>query len=102
MFRSCRMMAAVAVALLALALAAGKATREEGIRRLSYGFDFDPLYWPLTRLALGHAYEAAGQRDSAAQNYQRFLKLWDKAQPDVQGRAHEANAALQALSHDRP
>jgi serine/threonine-protein kinase len=87
---------------LALALAAGKATREEGIRRLSYGFDFDPLYWPLTRLALGHAYEAAGQRDSAAQNYQRFLKLWDKAQPDIQGRAHEANAALQALSHDRP
>jgi tetratricopeptide (TPR) repeat protein len=87
---------------LALALAAEKNTREEGVQRLRYGFDFDPLYWPLTRLALGHAYEAAGQTDSAAQAYSRFLRLWDKADPELQGRVREAKAALQELSRERP
>jgi hypothetical protein len=87
---------------LALALAAGKNTRDEGIRRLTYGFDFDPLYWPLTRLALGHIYESAGRPDSAAQAYTRFLKLWDRADPGLQGRVNEAKAALQELTRERP
>jgi tetratricopeptide (TPR) repeat protein len=87
---------------LALTLAAGKSTRDEGIRRLTYGFDFDPLYWPLTRLALGHIYESAGRPDSAAQAYTRFLKLWDRADPGLQGRVDEARAALQELTRERP
>jgi tetratricopeptide (TPR) repeat protein len=87
---------------LALALAANPSTREEGIRRLRYGFDFDLLYLPLTDLALGHTYEAAGQSDSAAQAYGRFLRLWDKADPELQGRVREAKAALQELSRERP
>jgi tetratricopeptide (TPR) repeat protein len=87
---------------LALALAANPSTREEGIRRLRYGFDFDVLYLPLTDLALGHTYEAAGQSDSAAQAYGRFLRLWDKADPELQGRVREAKAALQELSRERP
>jgi hypothetical protein len=86
----------------ALALAANRATRDEGIRRLRYGFDFDVLYLPLTELALGHIYEAAGQRDSAVQAYTSFLQLWDQADPENQGRIKEARAALQELSRERP
>ncbi len=60
---------------LALALAARPDTRAEGIRWLRYGFETLPLFKPLTFLALGHTYEAAGQRDSAAVAYSRFLRL---------------------------
>jgi tetratricopeptide (TPR) repeat protein len=87
---------------LALSLAARPDTRAEGIQWLRYGFEMLPLYKPLTFLALGHAYEAAGEPDSAAKAYNRFLRLWDKADPELQGRVREANNALQELSRDRP
>jgi len=87
---------------LALSLAARAESRAEGIQWLRYGFEMLPLYKPLTLLALGHAYEAAGLRDSAAQSYGRFLRLWDKADPELQGRVTEAASALQELSRDRP
>jgi tetratricopeptide (TPR) repeat protein len=87
---------------LALALAGRPETRAEGIRWLRYGFETLPLYKPLTYLALGQTYEAAGQRDSAAMAYSRFLRLWDKADPELQGRAKEAKQALQELSRERP
>jgi hypothetical protein len=87
---------------LALTLAARPETRSEGIRWLRYGFDLSPMYKPLTLLALGHTYEAAGQRDSAAHFYRWFLRLWDKADPALQGRAREANDALLTLSGERP
>ena len=86
---------------LALSLAARKDSRADGIRWLRYGFEALPLYKPLTLLALGHAYEAAGQRDSAAVAYSRFLRLWDKADPDMQGRVKEAKAALQEVTGER-
>ena len=86
---------------LALALAAGKDTRAEGIRYLTYGFDSQPMYLPLIQLALGRTYEAAGQRDSAAVAYSRFLRLWDKADPELQGRVREAKAGLQEVSRER-
>jgi hypothetical protein len=86
---------------LALALAARPDTRSEGIRWLQHGFNFLPLYLPLTHLALGHAYEAAGQRDSAAVAYGRFLRFWDKADPELQGRVREAKEALQVLTSER-
>lgn len=84
----------------ALASAARPETRAEGIRWLRYGFDALPLYKPLTLLALGHTYEAAGQRDSAAQFYRRFLRLWDKADPLLQSRVEEARAGLQAVTRE--
>jgi tetratricopeptide (TPR) repeat protein len=84
---------------LALALAADTDTRDEGINRLRYGFDHSALYLvPLSSLALGRAYEAAGKRDSAAIAYGRFLRLWDKADPEVQSRVIEAREALQRLT----
>jgi hypothetical protein len=85
---------------LALALAARAETRAEGIRWLRYGFDAQPLYKPLTLLALGHSYESAGQPDSAAQFYRRFLRLWDKADPVLQSRVEEARAGLQAVTQE--
>ena len=86
---------------LALALAAKKETRAEGIRYFRYGFDNQPLYLPVLQLALGRTYEAAGQRDSAAAAYSRFLRFWDKADPDLQGRVKEAKEALQEVTRER-
>jgi eukaryotic-like serine/threonine-protein kinase len=86
----------------ALSLAARAETRAEGIRWLRYGFDMLPLYKPLTLLALGHTYEAAGARDSAVQAYNQFLRFWDKADPELQERVREARSALQELSRERP
>ncbi len=87
---------------LALALAASKETREEGIKYLRYGFDNQPLYLPLLQLALGRTYEVAGQRHSAAAAYGRFLRLWDKADPELQGRVKEARDGLAEVTRERP
>ena len=87
---------------LALSLAARGDTRAEGINWLRYGFDLLPLYKPLTFLALGHAYEAAGVMDSATQAYTHFLRLWDKADPELQGRVREARSALEELNREQP
>jgi hypothetical protein len=83
----------------ALALAADSDTREEGISRLRYGFDTAALFLlPLAYLALGRTYEHAGKADSAAIAYGRFVRLWDKADPELQSRVTEAREALQRLT----
>ena len=86
---------------LALAMAAWKETRAEGIGYLRYGFDNQPLYLPLLQLALGRAYEASGQRDSAAVAYGRFLKLWDKADPELQSRVTDTRSSLAEITEER-
>ena len=86
---------------LAITLASRPETREEGITWLRNGFDIDLLYKPLTYLALGHTYEAAGKPDSAALAYRRFVRLWDKADPELQGRVAEARAALAEITRER-
>ena len=87
---------------LALVLAARPETRSEGIRRLRFGFDNTAVsFIPLSYLALGRTYQAAGQPDSAAVAYGRFLKLWDKADPELQGRVAEARAALAEITRER-
>jgi hypothetical protein len=86
---------------LAIALAAGQDTREEGISRLRYSFDNTALYLvPIAYLALGRTYEAAGKTDSAAIAYGRFVRLWDKADPELQGRVTEAREALERLTSE--
>ncbi|HEY9015964.1 MAG TPA: hypothetical protein VIM84_12995, partial [Gemmatimonadales bacterium] len=85
---------------LALALASRPETRADGIRWLQYGFHMLPLYTPLTLLALGHVYESAGQPDSAAQYYSRFLRLWDRADPDLQDRVREAREGLRSVTQE--
>jgi tetratricopeptide (TPR) repeat protein len=84
---------------LAVSLSTDPRTRAEGISHLRYGFSGGAIHLlPLTYLALGRAYEAAGKRDSAAAAYGRFLRLWDKADPELQGRVGEAREALQRLT----
>jgi eukaryotic-like serine/threonine-protein kinase len=84
---------------LALALSANPDTRTEGITRLRYGFDNLGFYlMPLAYLALGRTYEAGGKPDSAAIAYGRFVRLWDKADPELQGRVVEAREALFRLT----
>ena len=84
----------------ALGLASQAVTRDEGIRLLENGFDNDipPLLMPLTFLALGRAYEAAGNRPAAADAYSQFLRLWDKADPTVQGRVQQAKDGLMRVT----
>jgi hypothetical protein len=86
---------------LALALSANPRTRAEGISHLRYGFNGGAVHLlPLTYLALGRTYEAAGKSDSAAIAYGRFLRLWDKADPELQGRVTEAREALARLTSE--
>jgi tetratricopeptide (TPR) repeat protein len=82
----------------ALALAARPATRAEGIRRLRYGFDLDPSVLPLTFYALGQAYEAEGNRAEAAHFYGSFLRLWDRADPELQSSVRRAKEAVSTES----
>ncbi len=82
----------------AMALAARQATRTEGIRRLRHGFVAEPVLRPLSYLELGRAYEAAGKTDSATYAFTRFLRLWDMADPALQGKVTEAREALKRLT----
>jgi TolB-like protein/tetratricopeptide (TPR) repeat protein len=84
----------------ALGLASQAATRDEGIRLLENGFDNDLILTPLTFLALGRAYEAAGNRPAAADAYSQFLRLWDKADPKVQGRVQQAKEGLMRVTEE--
>jgi hypothetical protein len=84
---------------LALALAAVPSSRAEGISHLRYGFNGTGVHLlPLTYLALGRTYEASGKPDSAAIAYGRFLRIWDKADPELQTRVSEAKEALARLT----
>ena len=78
----------------AQALAARPATRAEGIRRLRNGFDHHPEILPLTFYALGQAYEADGNRAEAAHFYGSFLRLWDRADPELQPWVRRAREAV--------
>jgi hypothetical protein len=87
---------------LALALAARPETREEGITSLRYGFLLHPMFIPLATLALGPTYEAAGKPDSAALAYRKFIRYWNRADPELQSRVIDARRALQELTQERP
>ena len=78
----------------ALALAARPETRVEGIRRLRNGFTFEPNVLPLTFYALAQAYEAEGNRAEAVHYYSSFLRLWDRADPELQSWVRRAKEAV--------
>jgi hypothetical protein len=87
---------------LALALAARPETREEGITSLRYGFLLEPLLIPLATLALGPTYEAAAKPDSADLSYRRFIRYWNRADPELQSKVIYARRALDELTQERP
>ena len=81
----------------ALVLANRAATREEGIRLLRYGFTLDAAFLPITRLALGRALEAGGDRAGAIEAYGEFVRYWAEADSSLQPRVQEAREAIQRL-----
>ncbi|MGE0556584.1 MAG: protein kinase, partial [Gemmatimonadales bacterium] len=81
-------------------LAARPATREQGIRLLENGFESDFGAKAYTRLLLGRALEAAGDRGAAVRNYSEFLRLWDKADPDARAWVTEAGLAVRRLTSE--
>jgi hypothetical protein len=83
---------------LATTLVTHPATRDEGLRLLRYGFENDIGALPVAYYALGRAADAAGRRDDALFGYGQFVKLWDKADPEVRGRVQEAKDALARLA----
>jgi hypothetical protein len=87
---------------LALALAARPETREEGITSLRYGFLLHPMFVPLATLALGPTYEAAGKPDSAALAYRKFIRFWNRADPELQSKVADARRSLEELTQERP
>ena len=83
---------------LAAALAQRPATRQEGRLLLQYGFVTDVGVQPMAQYALGRAAELAGDRAGAAEAYDNFLKLWDKADPSLQPRVTEVREALKRVT----
>jgi len=81
-----------------IALVSNATTRAEGIRRLRYGFDDDYSYLPFINYLVGRASEAAGDMEGALAAYGQFLRLWDKADPSVQGYVDEAREAMERLT----
>ena len=86
---------------LALALASRPATRDEGVRRLRYGFAMDPHYIPIAQFAIGEALAEAGDRKGAAEAYSEFIRLWKDADPSVQPRVTRAREALAEVTAEQ-
>ena len=81
----------------AVVLASRPSTREEGLNWLRYGLAYDPQYVPISRLALGRALEASGDRVGAIEAYGEFIRYWRKADPALQPRVQEARDAIARL-----
>lgn len=84
---------------LAATLAARPETRAEGLRRLRYGLWLtDTQYAPLSFFVIGQALEESGDRAGAARAYSQFVRLWEKADPELQPRVEAARRALERLA----
>jgi DNA-binding SARP family transcriptional activator len=55
-----------------------------------------------TLYRLGELYEEKGDRVKAADRYAEFVKLWKRADPELQPKVTEAKQRLEALSGERP
>lgn len=77
------------------------ATRTEGIRRLEARLLQDPGAFPYVAAPLAEAYIADGRTQDAILLYQRFLELWQDADPGQQPRVDAARAALERLVGER-
>jgi tetratricopeptide (TPR) repeat protein len=75
------------------------AIRELTVCTASFGLDaaYVSPWWVRSHYLLGKAYEAAGQKDEAAQRYEEFFDIWKDADPDlpVLADARERLAGLQ-------
>ena len=83
---------------MAPALAAQPGTRDEGLRRLGYGFLDEPAYAAPAYLALARTLESAGDRQGAARAYAQFIHLWEGADLELQPRVEAVRRGLNRLT----
>jgi tetratricopeptide (TPR) repeat protein len=62
----------------------------------------DPIRVPQIRERLAQLYDAEGQSEKAARNYQAFIDLWKNADPELQPRVRAARERLRRMSLDAP
>ena len=75
-------------------------TREQGLNWLRYGMGYDLQYIPISRLALGRALEAAGDRAGAIEAYGEFVRYWQKADPALQPRVQQTRDLIARLQKE--
>ncbi|HEX6058817.1 MAG TPA: serine/threonine-protein kinase [Gemmatimonadaceae bacterium] len=68
-------------------------------RRFSIFGQTDPSwpYWPRSFLARGRLHEELGERERAAEAYERFLDLWKEADPALEPQKREAREGLERV-----
>jgi TolB-like protein len=76
-------------------------SRAEGINRLLLTAMMEPGIAPLVYLPLAEAYRAGGDNERAAHWYNRFITVWQDADPEMQARVTAARAALARLGAER-
>ena len=73
----------------------------EGIKTETFStYGFADIRWPMyarSFLARGRLYEQIGEPAKAIQAYERFVALWDKADPEFQAQVQFARDALNRL-----
>jgi tetratricopeptide (TPR) repeat protein len=59
----------------------------------------DPSWplWPRSFLARGRLYEELGERERAAESYERFLSMWQDADPALEPQKREAREGLERV-----
>ena len=71
-------------------------------RPFLFRLGLDALWRARVLYRLGELYEERGERVKAADRYAEFIKLWKRADPDLQPKVTEAKQRLEALSGERP
>ena len=67
------------------------------------GFDLDVTSVPYMSRRLGELYTARGDREKAAAYYQKFVDLWEDADPELQPQVAEIRRRLARLTDpERP
>ncbi len=83
---------------LGLSLTHNADTRYEGINVLTYALRGEPEYSAIAGLAVARALAEAGENSEAVAEYDRFVRLWEGADPQLQDVVGMARRAIQELS----
>ncbi|MFQ5705586.1 MAG: tetratricopeptide repeat protein, partial [Gemmatimonadales bacterium] len=66
-----------------------------------FGNLYELTWYPLALRRLGELHESLGHRDEAIDYYQRFIELWDEADPELQPQVQAARERLTGLVGER-
>jgi tetratricopeptide (TPR) repeat protein len=82
---------------LGVTLAGNNDTRYEGINVLTYGLRGESEYSALAGLAVARAFDEAGDVSEAVEEYDRFVRIWENADPGLQDAVEFARGAIRRL-----